>query len=54
MDDRATALTRARYQRISGVYDRREKLMEWRFRPWRKKLWGLVKGQRVLEVGVGS
>jgi ubiquinone/menaquinone biosynthesis C-methylase UbiE len=54
MDDQATALTRVRYQRISGVYDRRERFMEWRFRPWRKKLWELVEGQQMLEVGVGT
>jgi ubiquinone/menaquinone biosynthesis C-methylase UbiE len=52
--DDATALTRARYQRISPVYDRMEWLMERRTRPWRAKLWQLVKGPRVLEVGVGT
>jgi len=50
----ATALTRARYQRISPVYDRIEWLMERRFRPWREKLWQFVCGPRVLEVGVGT
>ena len=51
---KATALTRARYQRISPIYDRLEWLMEPRFRPWRAKLWRFVSGPRVLEVGVGT
>jgi ubiquinone/menaquinone biosynthesis C-methylase UbiE len=54
IDQEATALTRARYQRISPVYDRIEWLMERRFRPWREKLWQFVCGPRVLEVGVGT
>jgi len=54
VSDEATALTRARYQRISPVYDRIELLMERRFRPWREKLWQFVCGPRVLEVGVGT
>ena len=52
--DEATVLTRARYQRISPVYDRIERLMERRFQPWREKLWQFVYGPRVLEVGVGT
>ncbi len=54
VDDDATALARARYQRISKIYDRMETLMERRSRPWREKLWQLVTGPRVLEVGVGT
>jgi phosphatidylethanolamine/phosphatidyl-N-methylethanolamine N-methyltransferase len=54
INDQATALTRARYQRISPVYDRLEWLMERRFRPWREKLWQFVYGPRVLEIGVGT
>src|SRR5512134_1420429 len=54
VDDQATAMTRARYQRISPIYDRIEWLMERRFRPWRKKLWQSVHGPNVLEVGVGT
>jgi ubiquinone/menaquinone biosynthesis C-methylase UbiE len=54
VDDEATSLTRSRYQRISPIYDRMEGLMERRFRAWRKKLWQLVSGPRVLEVGVGT
>ncbi|HEX9839589.1 MAG TPA: class I SAM-dependent methyltransferase, partial [Anaerolineales bacterium] len=54
VDDQATALTRARYQRISPIYDKIEWLMEKRFRPWREKLWQFVYGPEVLEVGVGT
>ena len=53
-DGQATALTRARYQRISPIYDKIEFLMEKRFRPWREKLWQFVYGPQVLEVGVGT
>lgn len=53
-DPRATARTRARYQRIAAVYDLMEALPERKFIPWRKRLWSLVEGQRVLEVGVGT
>jgi ubiquinone/menaquinone biosynthesis C-methylase UbiE len=52
--DQATVLTRARYQRISPIYDKIEWLMERRFKPWRKKLWQSVRGPEILEVGVGT
>jgi len=54
VDEQATAVTRARYQRLSRIYDKMETLPERRFRPWREKLWALVRGPRVLEVGVGT
>lgn len=54
VDAPATALTRARYQRISPIYDKIEWLMEGRFRPWREKLWQYVCGPQLLEVGVGT
>lgn len=54
IDERATALTRARYQRLSSIYDLMEGLAEARYRPWREKLWALAKGPRILEVGVGT
>jgi ubiquinone/menaquinone biosynthesis C-methylase UbiE len=54
VNNEATALTRARYQRISSVYDKIEWLMEGRFRPWRAKQWQFVYSPRVLEVGVGT
>jgi ubiquinone/menaquinone biosynthesis C-methylase UbiE len=53
-EDAATALTRARYQRISSMYDRMEGMMERRIRPWRQKLWQFANGPRLLEVGVGT
>ncbi len=54
VDKRATAITQARYQRIAPMYDRMEALSERRFQPWRQRLWSLVHGPRVLEVGVGT
>ena len=54
VDNEATALTRARYERISPIYDRIEWLMERRFQPWRQKIWQFVHGPQVLEVGVGT
>lgn len=54
IDLKATALTRARYQRLSATYDLMESLTEMRFYPWRKQLWGLVTGTEILEVGVGT
>jgi ubiquinone/menaquinone biosynthesis C-methylase UbiE len=54
IDVRATATTRARYQRLAPMYDRMEAMSERRFHPWRQRLWSLVQGPRVLEVGVGT
>jgi ubiquinone/menaquinone biosynthesis C-methylase UbiE len=54
IDEQATTLTRARYQRLSAIYDLMEGMAEARNRPWREKLWALVEGSRVLEVGVGT
>ncbi len=54
VDPRATAFTRARYQRLAPVYDLVEGLAELRYRPWRTALWQRVNGLRVLEVGVGT
>ncbi len=53
-DDQETALTRSRYQRIAKRYDQQERIMERSFTIWRKKLWQLVQGRQVLEVGVGT
>jgi ubiquinone/menaquinone biosynthesis C-methylase UbiE len=47
-------VTRARYQRLAPMYDQMEALSERRFHPWRQRLWSLVQGPRVLEVGVGT
>jgi ubiquinone/menaquinone biosynthesis C-methylase UbiE len=46
-------MTRARYNRIAGIYDWMESLSEKRFKPWREKLWSLAEGN-ILEVGVGT
>ncbi len=54
IDVRATAATRARYDRIARIYDRMERRSERRFAPWRAALWQQVRGPRVLEVGVGT
>lgn len=48
------ALVRRRYDRIAAFYDPLEWVMELRFRRWRRLLWNLVDGERVLELGVGT
>lgn len=54
MDVKATAQTKARYNRIAPVYDLMETFVEhFAFRHWREKLWSQVSGEGVLEVGVG-
>ena len=53
-DPKATKRTQARYERLSSFYDLMESMPERRFAPLRKRLWSLVKGRRVLEVGVGT
>jgi phosphatidylethanolamine/phosphatidyl-N-methylethanolamine N-methyltransferase len=54
IDATSTARTRARYERIAPVYDRMEGMMERRLQALRPRLWSLVRGPRVLEVGVGT
>ncbi|MHA1939135.1 MAG: class I SAM-dependent methyltransferase [Candidatus Thorarchaeota archaeon] len=49
-----SSITRNRYQRISSFYDLMEILPERRYISWREKLWSLVKGPEVLEVGIGT
>jgi len=52
---KATRRTRRRYDRNAPLYDMMEHLMESRaFGRWRPRLWGLVEGENVLEVGVGT
>jgi ubiquinone/menaquinone biosynthesis C-methylase UbiE len=53
-DSHASSPTRDRYQRISQVYDVMEILPERRYISWRERLWSLVNGPEVLEVGVGT
>lgn len=54
LDIKATKRTRDRYQRISSLYDLMEFLPEKKYHLWRQRLWSLVKGPKVLEVGVGT
>lgn len=58
-DLRATAQTKARYDRIAPFYDFFERIPERRYRPWRSKFWDRVRqllpvGGQLLEVGVGT
>ncbi|MDQ7030427.1 MAG: methyltransferase domain-containing protein [Ardenticatenia bacterium] len=53
--DTLTAMTRKRYDRIAPLYDLMEALVERsRFSAWREQLWSHVRGERILEVGVGT
>jgi ubiquinone/menaquinone biosynthesis C-methylase UbiE len=53
--DAATARTRGRYDRLAPFYDLIERGAEAsRFREWRTRLWSEVRGERVLELGVGT
>jgi phosphatidylethanolamine/phosphatidyl-N-methylethanolamine N-methyltransferase len=54
IDARETDLTRARYDRLAPRYDAMEARIEGRFGRWRERLWALVEGPEVLEVGVGT
>ncbi len=58
-DPQATALARARYDRIAPFYDLLEVLAERRYSPWRRAFWEevlrhLPAGSRLLEVGLGT
>lgn len=53
-DAHQTNLTRARYNRIAPIYDLMETLPERHMAGWRKRLWAMVPGGRILEVGVGT
>ena len=54
-DLNATRTVQRRYRRIAGVYDKQEALPErLLFARLRRSLWSRVRGQRVLEVGVGT
>ncbi|HEC23792.1 MAG TPA: methyltransferase domain-containing protein [Chloroflexi bacterium] len=54
IDVRETRATQARYNRIAPLYDLMEALAERRYRNWRERVWALVQGPEVLEVGVGT
>ncbi len=53
-DAKATETTRRRYQRNARFYDFMEGGMNKQHAAWRQQLWPLVKGPKVLEVGVGT
>jgi ubiquinone/menaquinone biosynthesis C-methylase UbiE len=53
-DHQRTDHTRRSYDRVAPLYDSMEALVERRYRRWRAQLWSLVRGPRVLEVGVGT
>jgi len=50
---KATAQTKARYNRIARIYDLFETTSEGQFKPWREKLWRYARGN-ILELGVGT
>ena len=54
INQRATALTRSRYDRRAHLYDRMTRDSERLLAPGRAALWQCVRGPRVLEVGVGT
>jgi ubiquinone/menaquinone biosynthesis C-methylase UbiE len=54
IDQRATARTRARYDRNAPFYDLMTRGSERRLAEPRGQLWKTVRGPRVLEVGVGT
>jgi len=55
IDSAATAATRARYDRIAPIYDWINCCSELTlFHPWRERLWSHVRGERILEIGVGT
>jgi phosphatidylethanolamine/phosphatidyl-N-methylethanolamine N-methyltransferase len=54
IDMKSTARTRARYQRLAPIYDGMEATSERRFQARRPRLWTLVRGPNILEVGVGT
>jgi phosphatidylethanolamine/phosphatidyl-N-methylethanolamine N-methyltransferase len=55
VDDKETIQTKSRYDRIAPFYDLMEAIVErFVYRRWREKLWSRVRGERVLEVGVGT
>ncbi len=52
---RAALVERQKYNRNARFYNLTELPMEWLFyRRWRRRLFSLVKGPRILEVGVGT
>ena len=55
MTNGVTAQTQFRYNRLAPLYDWLEMPVErWAFSRWRERLWSIVDGKRILEVGVGT
>ena len=55
IDTRQTALTKSRYNRNAATYDRHVAMMErLAFGALRGRLWSLVSGPEILEVGIGT
>ncbi len=54
LDLQATLTTRNRYQRMAPLYDGMQVLMERRYFRWRERQWSLLRGPKILEVGVGT
>lgn len=54
IDTQETNATQARYDRIAPIYDVMETMAEWRYTDWRERVWSLIEGPEVLEVGVGT
>jgi len=55
MSDQATTQTKASFDSLAPVYDPLGSLLEWiAFRRWRERFWPQVRGEHVLEVGVGT
>lgn len=54
IDPRATALTKRRYNRIAGIFDCLEYLLEYRAKVWRQRLWSKLPPGQILEVGIGT
>ena len=54
LDSPEAERARSRYDRIAPLYDVMDALPERRYRAWRRRLWPMLRGPRVLEVGVGT
>ena len=53
--NKETITIRKRYDRIAGIYDRMEEIMERsRLTGWRELLWSKIEGDTILEIGVGT
>lgn len=53
INEKETARTRARYQRVAPLNDALKIVNERRFQTWREPFRSLLEGPKVLQVGVG-